>query len=87
MSIYAGWLVTDLRTWLAKAQAASLALATGDKVVSLAIADKRLAFSPSEPSKLRALIEELQRDIAAAEAAGSAIALADGPRRPILPWC
>ncbi|MCB1765830.1 MAG: hypothetical protein KDJ22_07170 [Candidatus Competibacteraceae bacterium] len=87
MSIYAGYPISTLRTWLSEAQAALPELVTGTQVISLALADSRLAFSPADSDKLRKHIEELQRDIAAAETVGSAIALASGPRRPILPWC
>lgn len=86
MSIYAGYPIATLRTWLTEAQEALPSLLTGQQVVSLVFADKRISFTPADPDKLRRHIEELQRDIAAAEYAGADAALPAAPRRPILPW-
>lgn len=86
MSIYAGVAVTTLKSWLADAQAALPVLITGKQTVSVALGDKRVAFTPAQVADLRRHITELQTAIAAAESAGSAVALAGTSRRPILPW-
>lgn len=86
MSLYAGYPLSTLRTWLSEAQAALPALLAGTQVVSLQLGDQSLTFSKASPAKLERHIETLQRDIADAEAAGSAVALTAAPRRAILPW-
>lgn len=86
MSIYAGTAVSTLKTWLADAQAALPVLITGKQTVSVALGDKRVAFTPAQVADLRRHITELQTCIAAAESSGSAVALTASGRRPILPW-
>lgn len=60
MSTYAGISLETLRADLALAQAALPLVERGESLASFGFGDKRLAFVPTEPDKLRLHIRELQ---------------------------
>lgn len=65
--IYTGVTLETLRADLALAQAALPLVERGESLASLAKGDKRLAFVPTEPAKLKLHIQELLRAIDAIE--------------------
>lgn len=65
--IYTGVTLETLRADLALAQAALPLVERGESLASLAKGDKRLAFVPTEPAKLKLHIHELQLAIQALE--------------------
>lgn len=64
MSIFSGVSLATLEAQLAVAQTAYHEIAVGDKVVSLALGDQRLTFSPANLGELRQYIRDLQTAIA-----------------------
>ena len=65
--IYTGVPIETLRADLALAQAALPLVERGESLASLGAGDKRLAFVPTEPDKLKVHILELLRAIDALE--------------------
>lgn len=64
MSIYDGISGATLATWLAEAQTALHALATGQQTVSVGMGDKKVTYTPADVDKLKRHIRELQTAIA-----------------------
>ena len=64
MSIYDGISGATLATWLADAQTALHALATGQKTVSVGMGDIKVSYTPADVDKLKRHIRELQTAIA-----------------------
>lgn len=64
MSLFSGVSLATLNTWLTEAQTALHEVIVGQRTVSLALGDKRIAFGPADVRALRAHISQIQTAIA-----------------------